>query len=125
MEGTGDGVRFRSGQLLHQGSIRLEGAGTQAETADRAKALAGIDPCLHGIRLLLRDLAVLQHLVNGLELCLLQGVFRLGRVKVQNGGELVDENLGVILRSARGWRWRGRGLDRYDPDDNRRQPGDR
>ena len=125
MQGAGDGVRFRGGQLLHQGAIAFKGAGPQSETANRAQTLAGIDPRLHGVRLLLGDPAVLQHLVDGLQLRSLQRIPGLGRVQVQNGRQLVDENLCVILRPARGWRRRGRGLDRHDSDDDRRQPGRR
>jgi hypothetical protein len=57
-----------------------------------AKTLTGIDAGFHRIRLPLRDLAVFQHLVDGLQLCLLERVLRLGRRQVQDPGQLVDKD---------------------------------
>src|ERR1700693_2973726 len=95
------------------------------QATNRSEALAGIDARLHGVGLLLGDLAVLQHLVDGLELCLLEGVGGLRGHQVQDPGQLVDKYLGVVLRGGWRRRWRGRRFPGRHADDHGSQPGRR
>ena len=73
-----------------------------AEATNGTQALARVDARLHGIRLRLGDLAVGQHLIDGLELGLLEGILRLGGRQVQDPGQLVYNHLRVVLQG--GWR---------------------
>ena len=113
-------VQFSGLEILHQLHIGFEGTAA-AKPLNRPKTLTGIDAGLHRVGLRLRYLAVCQHLVDGLQLRLLEGILCLGRRQVQDPGQLVNKDLSVVLRAVRRGRRRWRRLNRGHADDHRRQ----
>src|SRR3989442_5993964 len=90
---------------LGRAKVEKEGAVAKApamaEGKAECKALAGVDATLERVRLRLGDLAVLGHLVDGLQFRLLQVALSLGRTQMQDRGQFVDEYLGIVRARPR------------------------